>query len=255
MEELQLSYNNITRIDVCLDFNYFINSYYPEQFIRDFLNEKILKNGRGKFTVIGEQKHFNNYQYLRFGTKTSDVNVYLYDKTRELEQVQDKPYIKEKWKLAGLDLNKKIWRLEVSIKSKGTNYINQETGEIDRINIFNIFEKDYLNDIFFSYIAQYFAFKINDKKKNKTRMEDLILFDRTTTNMKKMYLPNSTGSNVADKVLIKKLYQFDQDYRGTSTQGIQSAKILLDEIIQIANLQDYFEDKKDYWNKKHRREF
>ena len=97
LEFSNMKVKGITRLDLAVDFNYFFDSLSPHTFIRRFLKSSYLKNGRGKFTVIGEQKFMNSYQYLRFGSKTSDVSVYLYNKSIELRQVQDKPYITNRW--------------------------------------------------------------------------------------------------------------------------------------------------------------
>lgn len=49
-----------------------------------------------------------------WGHKTSNVKWKLYYKTKELKEVEDKPYIRDAWLAAGLD-PLDVWRLEVSI--------------------------------------------------------------------------------------------------------------------------------------------
>ena len=50
-----------------------------------------------------------------WGHKTSEVKWKIYYKTRELVEVDDKPYIRDQWEAEGLDV-KDVWRLEVSMK-------------------------------------------------------------------------------------------------------------------------------------------
>ena len=50
-----------------------------------------------------------------WGHKTTEVRWKIYYKTRELVEVDDKPYIRDQWKAEGLDV-KDVWRLEVSMK-------------------------------------------------------------------------------------------------------------------------------------------
>ena len=49
-----------------------------------------------------------------WGHKTSDIKWKLYYKSRELIEVEDKPYIRDQWKQEGLDCSD-TWRLEVSV--------------------------------------------------------------------------------------------------------------------------------------------
>lgn len=244
-------FKSITRVDICTDFNYFFNGYCPENFIKDFLQNRILKNGRGKFTVIGEQKRINSYQYLRFGSKTSEVNVYLYNKSVELVQVLDKPHIRKLWQEKGLDTTKNIWRLEISIKSKGNSYLDTRTGELNVINYDDLLDQSNLQNIFNSYINQYFHFKINDFQSNKSRMKKLKLFANEEFTFKPLYLPNQTGAAKAEKVFLKKLYQFDQEMRGATEIGIDDQRAIISDFINATNLHDYFNEKKVLWDRQY----
>lgn len=249
LDHNNLVFKSITRIDLALDFNYFFNSLDPHTFIHRFLRCDYLKIGRGKFTCIGEQKFQNEYQYLKFGSKTSEVNVYMYDKSTELKQVQDKPYIRKKWSITGLDFTKKIWRLEISIKSKGTHYINLTTGEEERILLDQLNNGSYLSNVYYSYMHQYFRFCINDGSTNKYRMQELRLFDQYEPIYKPLYLPETTGANKTDKVFLKKLYALDQEIRGFNDDSLSAQKVVLMDFIEATGLQDYFIKHKDDWNK------
>lgn len=249
MFRCQVEYISVTRIDLALDLQTFRNNLHPLNLIKGFVFDKYLKNGRGKFTIHGEQKFTNEFQTLRFGTKTSPVNVYLYNKSIELRQVQDKPYIRARWDELGAVPGVDVWRLEISIKAEGTGFVNLNTGEYDKVSIYTVFETDILHHVYFSFIAQYFAFKINDQTKNKTRMKDLQLFADYDALFKPLYLPNTTGSNLSDKIFIKKLFQFDQEFRGVDEQSGQAQSIIIAEMLRATGLTEWYASKSEGWRK------
>ncbi len=244
-----LVFKGVTRIDIALDFNKFKGSLDPHDLIKKFLKSDFLKNGRGKFSVIGEQKFENSYQYLRFGSKTSEVNVYLYNKSIELQQVQDKPYIRKLWALAGIDEMKTVWRLEISLKSKGTHFVDMETGEPKKFDIEEIGSENYLKNVFYSFANQYFEFKYNDGTTNKTRMQSVILFDKFNTTFKPLYLPETTGGNRTDKIFLKKLHALDQELRGFGDVMCDAQKTLILDFVEQTGLSEFYEKKKDQWNR------
>lgn len=255
LEFANLKVRGITRLDIALDFNYFYNSLSPHTFIRRFLKSAYLKNGRGTFQVIGEQKFINDYQYLRFGEKSADVNVYLYNKTKELQSVQDKPYIRQRWAQVGLNTDIPVWRLEVSIKSQAVKYVDLTTGEMSKINWENVENQQYLYDIFYSYISQYFSLKINDGLLNKSRMKDLKLFDDSRAIYKKIKLPDTTGSNQSDKVFIKKLYMLDKEIRGMKNVNEHIRRALIKDYSEAVCLESWLDKKRNAWEKLAVREY
>jgi hypothetical protein len=254
LSDCNLIYKSITRVDIAVDLNKFKNGLLPTTFIDKFMKCNFLKVGRGKFTLIGEQKFTHTYQYLRFGTKSSEVSVYLYNKSIELQQVQDKPYIRNVWEKQGLDINKDIWRLEISIKSAGTNYVDLNTGEYSKINYLNLANPDYLNTVFSSYINQYFYFVVNDGQLNKTRMQKVDLLQLTEPQFKPLYVPNTTGSNRSDKIFAKKLYMLDQELRGFNDDMITATKEVLSDFIIQTDLMEYVNKRRDMWQRSAYRE-
>lgn len=222
LDDCNLQYQSITRLDLAVDFNKFFQGLLPHTFIRKFIENEFLKVGQGKYTLIGEQKHTHTFDYLRFGSKTSSCNVYLYNKTKELNQVQDKPYIRKKWMVQGLDLTKDVWRLEISIKSEGLEVISFETGEHFRIHYSQLSDNNYLSNVFFSYINHYFRFVINDGQKNKSRMSPVVLFQKMYGEFKPLYLPKEHGANRSDKIFVKKLYQLDSELRDLNDEQLSA---------------------------------
>lgn len=138
----QWQFNNINRVDVALDFQHLNNNLSPQSLISGlFIGEYIRKGARMQVfhgadknnidrlyttkagnlvAYFNKEVNFNSTSVTgyRCGSRASAVCVYLYNKTLELKQQTDKPYIRKKWERAGFDKNKDTWRLEFSLKGK-----------------------------------------------------------------------------------------------------------------------------------------
>lgn len=235
-----LIFKSITRIDIAADFNYFVCGLYPETLIKRFIESTYLKIGKANYSLNGEQKFTHTFDYLKFGSKTSDVNIYLYNKTKELSEVHDKPYIRKSWIKSGLDITKPVWRLEVSIKGQGSDYLNTSTGEHCRLSYENLFEPAFLQNYYYAYIDRYFYFVVNDGKSRKDRMKKVPLFSNFMTDLTKLYLPKTTGSNRSDKIFIKKLYMLDQELRGFDNNLHLAQDNLLISVVAATDLGQWF---------------
>lgn len=249
LDDCNLHYQSITRLDLAVDFNKFYQGLLPHTFIRKFIENEFLKVGQGKYTLIGEQKHAHTFDYLRFGTKTSSCNVYLYNKTKELDQVQDKPYIRKKWMVQGLDLTKDVWRLEVSVKSEGLEVVSFGTGEHLRVHYNQLSDSSYLSNVFFSYINRYFRFVINDGQKNKTRMSPIVLFQKMYGEFKPLYLPKEHGANRTDKIFVKKLYQLDSELRDLNGDQLRAIHETLATFVRKNCLGTYVAKNQEKWRR------
>jgi hypothetical protein len=244
-------FRSITRLDLAIDFEKFATGDKPEKFIKKFMSCDYLKNGRGKYCIFGEQKQSHTFDYLRFGTKQSELNVYMYNKTKELEQVKDKPYIRKLWSEFDLGVGLPVWRLEFSMKGKACSFVDMNSGETFRLDLSIIGNKELLNRVFFSLLNQYFEFKKNNGTKNKTRMETLILFVNCEVDLKPLYLPKEPCSSKSDKVFIKKLYQLDQELREIPDEYSDIAHKLMTEFAIRSGLVDFTEKKIETWNRTH----
>lgn len=152
MSALKWEYNNISRIDVCADFNTFYNGLDPREFIRRFMyngpyspyKPSYVRVGGNKYETIGRKEvvsevfsgsseNFSRHtnEYLRFGKRSSGVATYLYNKTLELDQVSGKKYIRDLWREGGLSdsQDKPVYRLEFSISPSATNVRVKRTDE------------------------------------------------------------------------------------------------------------------------------
>lgn len=135
-------YVNISRIDICADlynfnqFNEKTNEYYtPLEFIEDFAKGNVSKNNPSKFTIWGKTDNYNNkYHCLNIGDHQSVFSWKLYNKSKEMKEVNCKPYIQRKWErdFLNYDPSKDVWRFEVSIKD--TNKLTIKNKDIELVD-------------------------------------------------------------------------------------------------------------------------
>ena len=194
---INIHLKSISRIDIFMDFQRFDNGLLPQTLIKKFISSEYYKLGSSKFTTIGNQNESVEYDYLRFGSGKSSYSVYLYNKTKELREVKDKPYIRESWEKAGFNSEEDVWRLEFSIRSDAKHLIYLESeftelpsGEIMESNVkigtdstgrkraylpinCNMLQGDSLVRLFASLSANYFRFVRKGKgpKKNMKKVD------------------------------------------------------------------------------------
>lgn len=204
-------YKSISRIDVCFDSNDLVKGLHHSDLIKGLMAETYLKNNQAKvkwhfdaMANVGKPMECNS---ASFGSKSSPVSTKIYNKTLELAEVKNKPYIVECWGYNGLDLERDVWRIEISIKSEATTALHTSTGEVFRLSPSMVEFQDNVEDIFFSYAKRYFAFKVNTGGKNKTRMPDLVIFpDERQRTIRPMRITNERDATRADRVFLKKLH-------------------------------------------------
>lgn len=239
---------NITRIDIAVDFTKFKNGLLPQNLIKGFLKEKYLRNGRGKYTVIGQQKNVMDVSYLRFGTRASDVNVYLYNKSLEMREKIHKPYIAELWKQLKGGTTEDVWRLEFSLSGKATTYVNKDTGEMETITL-NLLSNNKKKELVVEALEKrYFEFKINDNQKNKTRMKRLPLLNFESLGFTNQYIPSKCDIFKRDKMLLKNIYTLDKEHRNVPEHVIEAKKEIVEFIRESEYLNQYFEHKQSEWD-------
>lgn len=98
IEFLELKFNNVTRIDYALDFQFLRAGLTGTRFMELLGNNKIDLKYKGKKIIIYPTEHSKPPEYVRFGNHSSEFNIYIYNKTKELQNKKDKPYIRDQWK-------------------------------------------------------------------------------------------------------------------------------------------------------------
>lgn len=178
--------HNITRLDIAGDFNYFWHGLDPRTFIRRYMNRGkagYVRLSSNKFSCNGDRDLYRaNIDTIRWGSRKSGVSVYLYNKSKELAEKKDKPWIRKTWEKAGLHQDR-VWRLEFSISNQGTNMKVLTTGLLHTLFTDDLYRENGIKDYFNAFVNTHFHFKHieiagkDEKQKKKERMKDVVLFN------------------------------------------------------------------------------
>lgn len=221
MEVHGFAYQNTSRLDICLDFQHFDNNDNPANFLRDYFANKYTKVHQPRFSAYGLDKHdIKTWQSVKWGSNTSSLTTKMYNKSLELQQVEDKPYIRQQWEACGFNPLSDTWRIEFSIKSEYKNMarldVEINTGEIVRnvidIDIQTFANRDFMLFTWFAIADYYLDFRYVEYNRNgilkrKYDCERKVLF--RTKGEEKAYHPTKLTmkkpANRTDYMLIKKL--------------------------------------------------
>ena len=214
ISSFDMEFRSISRLDIALDFTTFKNGLYPENLIKNFLSAKYIKSGKSKGKVQFEQGDKLSYSYLKFGSETSTTSYYLYNKTKELNEVKMKPYIVEHWRSNGYDGETTVWRLEFSVKNDGKDFLEQNSAEVFSLKDLQIIQLHRYPHLFWLLVEKYFRFYHNKNKAVKSRNVPVKLFDAQDYSTIKINLSDKVDSNRSDKIFVKKLLKLNQELRG-----------------------------------------
>lgn len=234
----------ISRLDLCLDFEYFDYGDEPQKFLNRYINGKYSKINQANISLHGldcwDGRYWNS---VRWGTPKSMVVTRFYDKTMELQQVHDKPYIRQAWYASGLvddwrTLEKydesgqpykpRIWRVEFAIRSSEKNWFVVENPYNTKPKLRSIkhrlecyFTRAQMLDVFLSLVHHYFHFKkveyIKGSKddadrqlQRKDRCADKKLFDLSGIQQfyKLTTVNTSEAASKSDERLLRYLYAY-----------------------------------------------
>lgn len=219
LRKIGLTPTGITRLDLAIDFVRFdYRNTLPADFIKRFLSGRYLKLGEmKKYKLQGQQNETDHtFDYLRFGSNTSPIAVYMYNKSKEMEEVKMKPYIYDQWQKDGLtDTEEDVWRLEITLKGNKMKVVDKETANIIDVTIDKLYEDNtILERLFNAIVSKYFRFKLNDGKANKSRMKDIILFNDIYHCPDDIVIDRDKKDHTrSDKIFIRKLENVNNELR------------------------------------------
>lgn len=187
VELLHLNIQGITRLDLCYDCNRFAGGRNPARFLKQYIAEDydsarfIYKKGSNRFRLFGRKSSNSAYSIngLEFGSTKSNYRSYIYDKTAELSEIKDKPWIREMWSKNGLISNDEIhvFRSEISIKARGADLLNMSTGELFKLSPNYLQFQEQVEKLFHIYAAKALSFSIRRDAKKLRDFTPLTLFE------------------------------------------------------------------------------
>lgn len=223
MSAMRVTYKGITRIDICYDCQKFADGRSPARFINNYVLKPdtevggYCRIGSDEFTCHGKKSSGSSSKinYISFGSPRSRVRAYIYDKTIELEEMKDKPWIREYWKENGLESTDKehIFRSEISIKSEGTDILNMSTGELFRLSPQYLENQQTIEKLFHIYADKYLHFRINQGQKYRKNYPQLMLFkNRPQITCKPRHISISNDTGRMEKICYNKLEKLSETY-------------------------------------------
>lgn len=154
------TYKSISRIDIALDFNDFDNGMKPDNFIQKYMRGKIAKINQSNVSAHGTDEWSRRvFNSLKWGSPSSPVSTKLYNKTLELRQGEDKPYIRQAWETAGLNTSQDVWRVEFSLSAQMQTLKSLKSGEMFKKSIIHYDSRERLLKQFYILAAKYFDFR------------------------------------------------------------------------------------------------
>lgn len=238
----KFTYKSISRLDVCFDSNVLRNRLRHSTFITKIMQGLVLKNNQSKvqwnFSSVANVGKPMECNSCAFGSKSSGVSTKMYNKTLEMKEQTNKPYITENWVCNGLNINEDVWRIEISIKSDSSTTIRTESGEIFRLSADSLQMQEIVEDIFFSYANKYFSFKSNTGKKNKTRMPDFLIFpDEKIATLHPVRITECKDSGRGDRIFLKKLLSLQNEFAKADNQTFTALKEVINTFTLTRNLE------------------
>lgn len=240
LSDFNLIYKSISRLDVAVDFNTFYKKRNVQNFLNEFLKNNVRKIGKADYKLQGCQKTSHIVDYLRFGGNNSEVSAYIYNKTKELNEVKMKSYIVDMWRCSGLNIDAGVWRLEFSIKSSAIKILDKSDGDLKDISLENIKSKVFLEKMYMALVEKYFCFRENTGKSNVTREKKIVLFYNNFKEIERYFVRNLGDATRADKIFIKKLEQSNCELReAKKCYSDEQLNILFDFIVE-KGLEDFY---------------
>lgn len=176
------TFQRISRIDLCLDFEHFDYGDDPAKFLERYMKGRYAKINQANIAAHGlDQWDGRAWNSVSWGSPKSMVKTRFYNKSMELKQGKDKPYIRQAWQASGLvddwvAMTKKrhdgtvyspvIWRVEFAIKSgtKGwfvcEDYSSSKRQLRSYKNTLDVYStRQQMFAVFLSLASHYFHFK------------------------------------------------------------------------------------------------
>lgn len=249
IKELKADYKGITRIDVCYDCNRLKCGRSVPEFLMQYFSHApyceghIIRSGSRKVTINATRSNAGGVEIsaMRWGSKGSDIGAYCYNKTLELMEVKDKPWIRETWEVNGLvseidnegwnnlhpkekeraiefgDTSSKIkqavWRFEISIKSHGKDILDMSSGELFRLQLDYLSTQSAIEHLFYVYASKVFDFRMSTGQTRIRNYPPLEIFeDEQQVSERPVHISNLADTGRTEKIVANKLQQLSEQY-------------------------------------------
>lgn len=165
-------FNSLGRLDICCDFEVTDTRL---EFIKHLNSGHYYVQGKhegsGWWHEAKEDGHRKKQHHcLAWGSKTSEIKVKLYHKSREIgvldSEQSEKQWIVDQWKQAGMDIHN-IWRLEFSMSGAG-----QLKWKDNSITLEQLEQPHWVESVFFDLYEKRFITRVQQGKKSGHKNKD-----------------------------------------------------------------------------------
>lgn len=198
---LQLEYKGVTRLDLAYDCNILSDGTEVSKFLYDCVFSPCnqvghtYRKGSRKMTINCNRGAATGAEItaLRWGSRSSAVCAYAYNKSLEMIEQKIKPWIVDTWEKNGLVhqvydkwnklsekqqqfkisnglssdyLKRSVWRFEISIKAEGRDILNMGDGELFCLSPRFIESQEKIESMFWAYAEKYLCFYKSTGQKN-----------------------------------------------------------------------------------------
>lgn len=193
LRQLCITYQGITRLDLCCDLYRFANDMTALDLLRAYRKNRLIKRGSRRYSQwmtapyspsklqseithdILSEEHIPHA--VSWGGPNSDVHVKLYNKTKEIRESSDKRYISAWHKANGLVSGGDVWRVEISFQRRSRYLFDKEQGREVPVNLDCALTPAYQREVFMALARRHFSFKAAEVGKSLRSAVDVVLFN------------------------------------------------------------------------------
>lgn len=251
-----LKYRNITRMDIAYDSHELYEGRSWQNFLNGYLHNKYLKLGNnnplvyyiGGYTMKKSSSGKSIYNEenggkflvnsITWGSRSSDVVVQVYNKSRELREQKFKAYIVDYWEACGLKpAEKDVYRCEIRIS--GGKVVRNHLNKNDfKLSVADIMMHEQVEHLFAAFAERYMVFYLNDKK--ITHKERLPRIDIFSYNYTPVFRPIHVAGKKNPQRMVKIMYNYTYKLlREAKKQGDDVAN-------ELERLLTFFDDAYDF---------
>lgn len=270
---LDVQYVGVTRLDLCYDCNWLhghrsVHDFLFQYFVHaPYCSGHIIRNGSRRIQVNATRtiNGATTISAMRWGSKSSAVGVYCYNKSLELLEVHDKPWIRAAWEQEGLinnydakgwnsldDRDKQkyirdgkaegyiivpVWRFEISIKSEGKDIINLNTGQLFRIDLSYLTTQEYIEKLFYVYASKYLDFRESTGQSEIRNYPKMCIFEVSgNTELKPVRINRCADTGRTEKIAANRLQKLAATYSDLTTQDLAAINAAVNFLYEVSGM-------------------
>lgn len=280
---LDVTYVGVTRLDLCYDCNYLhghrsVHDFLFQYFVHSpYCSGHIIRNGsrRVQVNATRTQHGATTISAMRWGSKSSAVGVYCYNKSLELLEVHDKPWIHAAWENVGLindydasgwnsldDRDKQkyinegktekliktsVWRFEISIKSEGKDILNLNTGQLFRIDLSYLTTQEHIEHLFYIYANKYLDFRESTGQSEIRNYPKMCIFEVSgKVELKPVHINRCHDSGRTEKIAANKLKKLAATYSDLTMQDLSMINSAINFLYEISGMKEHAHKQRQY---------